>query len=304
LAICLTGIEDVAAGRDWDKPILGQRKKTAVNPPKPERRPGIETPPPAIKTAAKREAGAKPRGRFWVGLLTGLVFGAGACGAAGLFWLNGVAGLGPGKPGTTAANGPAAAARLAPTSISADAGVAIDTYAALMRVAQSDASDATVEAMFQRYIVTSNALASASTDQWAKETAALGTGPSGSIDLLYLQPLKLAALHMDECAARVVAARLANPADPTVKAQTATLTLALCRGRGPLDGLGSEGLGGLVRRCIVAVEASLKAARKGRLNIDGLEVAAGLATSQQPAVCPPASNFIRATLTGAAKANP
>lgn len=268
----------MAAGSEWDKPILGRRLAAAIG-----------------------QDDTKPGGRFWTGAFIGFVIGTGICAVAGLVWLGGPSGL---KPAASQSYGNLASLPAASESAIAKADAAVAAYEALMRLAESESDDATVEALFQRYIVTSNGLAEIIRDQWATDIAALGTGPSGGMDLLYLQPLKLAALHMDECAARVVAARLANPGDPPMKAQTASLTMNLCRGRGPLDGLGPDGFASMVRRCTRGVEDSLEAARAGRLNTNGLEVAVGLAGSQRPALCPPASNFIRATLSGAAKANP
>jgi hypothetical protein len=271
-------LNDVAAGSEWDKPILGRRIAVAVG-----------------------RNQAKPGRRFWTGAFIGFVIGAGMSAVAALVWLGGPSGL---KAAARHSSGNLATVPAGSQSPVAKAGVAVAAYEALMRLAVSESDDATVEAMFQRYILTSNGLAETIQDQSSTDIAALGTGQAGAMDLLYLQPLKLAALHMDECAARVIAARMANPGDPPMKAQTASLTMDLCRGRGPLDGLGPDGFASMVRRCTRGIEDSLEAARASRFDAAGLQVAAGLAGSQKPALCPPATTFIRATPSSPAKANP
>lgn len=271
----------MAGGSEWDAPILGRGMAVAVG----------------------RDE-ANPGGVFWIGAFVGFLIGAGICAGAGLFWLGGTIDFRPTVPPASQSSGNLATVAPGGASAVLRADAAVHAYGALMRLAESDSDDATVEAMFQRYIITSNGLAQASREQWANDIAALGTDLSGFLDLLYLQPLKLAALHMDECAARVVAARMANPGDPPMKAQTASLAMDLCRGRGPLVGLGPDGFVSMVRRCTSGIEDSLEAARSGRLSIEGLEIAARLASSTKPALCPPASNIIRAARSGAAKANP
>jgi hypothetical protein len=185
----------------------------------------------------------------------------------------------------------AAGRQSSPSSAGLDQG---EAYRAFIRLGSAPVSREAVEGAFSHYIAISEDAARVRTDVLAPRIAALGPPAAGAIDRLYVQPLLVAGLRLDDCAAAVLAARLDAPDDPQQAAESGRLKQEECGANGLLADITTSQLPRLMARCRSRLDQVLVAAQAGRLRASELAQTAIDPATLEADPCPDPSGLIGA----------
>jgi hypothetical protein len=255
----------------WDKPILGSQPLEAWKPEQSQR--------------PKRHQIGWLIASGLIGVVIGAVATLGAVTHFPLLPLR----MGPASvtPATSAPSTTMAATMPAPRP-----GDQFAAFEAFSRLAISPVTAEAVEGAFRSYIAVSGEALKAHNDRLEPQVASLGPGLSGAVERRYLEPLLQAGVHLDDCAAAVLAIRLDATATPQEAAEIAAIKLKTCATTGSLAAIAHDDIGAFITTCQARLAQVIAGQKAGRFNAPAFIETAVDVTRIETNPCPDPGRYI------------